>query len=515
MSEQQTWAQWFEANKLPDLEKLLDKLVPKPANQPDWTIEKWKPSDEDKAFAFGMYVELRTRISTQPLHFLSGDEATALDSLYRLFQIVRDLEKKHGVGGVVCASLVNFVLNSDIRPITARWHKMKLEGKLHPEDLRREFRETLRDLQTTLRSFQKMLLRIAGVTHDDGSEAELQKVSQNETRSLESSIPFDRLLGYECTCKVPREKIIEIVAAETREIQDRRDAVQQIENAGTSGDKPPEHMKDLIDALKTGEQKRENKQPYRQVKDVVGLAISGGGIRSATFALGVLQGLTQHGIFKQVDLVSTVSGGGYLGSFLSTYLNTANEECGPTIDKAPFKPEVAGDSRAIRYLRNNSRYIQPSSFLRWLTTVGQVAYGIVSNLILLSLWVFIAVLVTKICAHDLIVKVYLEAMSTPPISSRGGDWSLHDYSKGALLFSGAMLFFLPAVQRLRRMLGYSFSKAGRYEITTPFVFGVTGVIILLNLTPNFHYLYYRLMRWIGETYLGAGRMLETERLAGR
>lgn len=49
------------------------------------------------------------------------------------------------------------------------------------------------------------------------------------------------------------------------------------------------------------------------------LAFSGGGIRSATFNLGVLQRLAEHGILKNVDYLSTVSGGGYIGSWLSAW----------------------------------------------------------------------------------------------------------------------------------------------------------------------------------------------------
>jgi len=503
MSAQQNWSTWFQIN-LPDLWDLFQRLIQKPSEKPIWTIDDWEPTPNDKAFAWEMYVELRTRISTQSLHFLSGDEATALDSLYRLFQIVRDLEKKHGVGGFVSASLTSFVLNSDIRPVTARWHKMKLEGKLHPEDLRREFRATLLILQPRLRAFQKLLLRIAGVSHDDGSDAESEKVSKQETRSLEASFPYDRLLGYDCTCKVSPSQILEIVVAETREIQDRRDAVKQVDSIFGPCGRPSEHLSKLVAALNPDRDAKGANDSILPVNDLVGIAISGGGIRSATFALGVLQGLTQRGIFKQVDLVSTVSGGGYLGSFLSTYLNNVEPDCGPTIDQAPFKPEVAGDSRAIRSLRNNSRYIQPSSFLRWLTTVGQVAYGIASNLILLSLWVFIAVLVTKASAHGQIRQAYAEAIGSSPLTFHYKDWSLNDVSKYALISSGLMLFLLPTVQRLRKMMDRSFSRAGWYELATPVVFVATGLIILVNLTPNFHYLYYRFMRWIGETYLGAG-----------
>jgi predicted acylesterase/phospholipase RssA len=49
--------------------------------------------------------------------------------------------------------------------------------------------------------------------------------------------------------------------------------------------------------------------------DLVGLALSGGGIRSASFNLGVLQAFFRSGLLRFVDYLSTVSGGGYTGSF--------------------------------------------------------------------------------------------------------------------------------------------------------------------------------------------------------
>src|SRR5271168_4424628 len=53
---------------------------------------------------------------------------------------------------------------------------------------------------------------------------------------------------------------------------------------------------------------------------VAGLAISGGGIRSATFALGVLQALAHFKLLRRFDYLSTVSGGGYIGSWLSAWI---------------------------------------------------------------------------------------------------------------------------------------------------------------------------------------------------
>lgn len=51
------------------------------------------------------------------------------------------------------------------------------------------------------------------------------------------------------------------------------------------------------------------------------LCLSGGGIRSATFALGVLQGLARVGVLGTIDYLSTVSGGGYIGGWFTAWLH--------------------------------------------------------------------------------------------------------------------------------------------------------------------------------------------------
>jgi hypothetical protein len=54
---------------------------------------------------------------------------------------------------------------------------------------------------------------------------------------------------------------------------------------------------------------------------LVGVGLSGGGIRSATFALGLFQGMARKGgLLRQIDFLSTVSGGGYFGSFFGRLL---------------------------------------------------------------------------------------------------------------------------------------------------------------------------------------------------
>jgi len=55
--------------------------------------------------------------------------------------------------------------------------------------------------------------------------------------------------------------------------------------------------------------------------DATGFALSGGGIRSATVCLGIFQRLAQEQLLKRIDYISTVSGGGYFGSFLGAWFD--------------------------------------------------------------------------------------------------------------------------------------------------------------------------------------------------
>lgn len=50
-------------------------------------------------------------------------------------------------------------------------------------------------------------------------------------------------------------------------------------------------------------------------ESLFGISFSGGGIRSATFNLGILQGLADQRMLTLADYLSTVSGGGYIGSW--------------------------------------------------------------------------------------------------------------------------------------------------------------------------------------------------------
>jgi hypothetical protein len=91
------------------------------------------------------------------------------------------------------------------------------------------------------------------------------------------------------------------------------------------------------------------------------LCFSGGGIRSATFGLGLLQGLAGCKVFDQFDYLSTVSGGGYLGGWLTAWLHRHPGGVPGVIadlqqqSPSPLAPEAA----PIRSLRAYSNYLTP------------------------------------------------------------------------------------------------------------------------------------------------------------
>jgi Patatin-like phospholipase len=56
------------------------------------------------------------------------------------------------------------------------------------------------------------------------------------------------------------------------------------------------------------------------------VCFSGGGIRSATFGLGIVQALAKYNLLNKFDYLSTVSGGGYLGCWLSAWTKRKQDE---------------------------------------------------------------------------------------------------------------------------------------------------------------------------------------------
>ena len=123
----------------------------------------WSPKDSDKDAAWDMYIELLTRITTQPLSDTDGLEKTALESIYSIFGITRGIIKQHGRDCEGFARIAIVILNQIIRPFTARWHKLSSDGAFNDIERCKTFREELKELQAKLTNYSKMLAEIANV----------------------------------------------------------------------------------------------------------------------------------------------------------------------------------------------------------------------------------------------------------------------------------------------------------------------------------------------------------------
>jgi hypothetical protein len=115
-------------------------------------------------------------------------------------------------------------------------------------------------------------------------------------------------------------------------------------------------------------------------QDRLGLALSGGGVRSATFNLGLLQALDQLGVLRQVDYLATVSGGGYIGGFWTAWLKRNKPAPGAAHLEAKVFPDsgdkASGEKPEIRHLREFSRFLLPC-----IKVLGSEFWGIVMTVL--------------------------------------------------------------------------------------------------------------------------------------
>ncbi|WP_299980718.1 hypothetical protein [uncultured Pseudoteredinibacter sp.] len=157
------WAKWLENWDMTSLK----------IKAPFLEME-WNPQDEDKAAAWELYIELLTRITTQKLDDNHGDEKTALTSIFSIFSITRDVMKNNGRHCIEFTKIAIVVLNQVVRPFTAKWHGLSVNGAFDDPKQCKEFRAELVEIQNTLRVYTKMLADMAGV--EDLTELESDEI---------------------------------------------------------------------------------------------------------------------------------------------------------------------------------------------------------------------------------------------------------------------------------------------------------------------------------------------------
>jgi len=151
------------------------------------------------------------------------------------------------------------------------------------------------------------------------------------------------------------------------------------------------------------------------------ICLSGGGIRSATFGLGVLQGLSRHRLLRRFHYLSTVSGGGYIGSWLSAWITRhpgglvgveeqlANQGTVPT---GSAERILNPEPRPIKHLRNYSNYLSPKLGLLSADS-WTLAATYIRNLLLNWL-----VLVPMLGAMLMVPRFLVAILNRAPVESR-------------------------------------------------------------------------------------------------
>ena len=144
-----------------------------------------EPSEQERAAAFELFVELGSRTTTAPLSADTGSIRGALDSLYKMFDITRQILRSHGNdvaksrhdGNLTLATIALRVINEVIRPVTTRWHiELQSHEQLHASHgngcsaiewerawpQQQACRDDLNGLRSQIRGYMDSLALIAG-----------------------------------------------------------------------------------------------------------------------------------------------------------------------------------------------------------------------------------------------------------------------------------------------------------------------------------------------------------------
>jgi hypothetical protein len=149
---------------------------------------------------------------------------------------------------------------------------------------------------------------------------------------------------------------------------------------------------------------------------LAGLAFSGGGIRSATFNLGIVQALAEMKLLRDFDYLSTVSGGGYIGGWLSKWISQeggdvtrVEQAFGWPVPRTPSPVSAPAqqphdEPRAVQFLRRYSNYLTPKTGMFSADTWTLIFTYLRNTLLNLT------ILLTLLAALFLLPRLVLEAI---------------------------------------------------------------------------------------------------------
>jgi hypothetical protein len=220
--------------------------------------------------------------------------------------------------------------------------------------------------------------------------------------------------------------------------------------------------------------------------NMTGLALSGGGIRSAAFCLGVLQAFNATEILKKFRYLSTVSGGGYIGTSVTAAMSDH-------IGTFPFGlgGQEVGETDGTRHLRDNSRYLLQNGIGSALSAMVIYLRGIVMNVIVVL--PFLLVTAALLAA----LKPDTRALTDVP------DWLM--FLPEAVRATGWPLSILSAAVLLVLLMVYAFGVSVFPILKLPVrqcIARIATIILVLGAVPvvlELHFAVLRIMFGSGAT----------------
>ena len=194
----------------------------------------------------------------------------------------------------------------------------------------------------------------------------------------------------------------------------------------------------------TAERRHENILARIHGERHAALCLSGGGIRSASFAIGVLQGLARYGVLRRFDYLSTVSGGGYAGGWLSAWMARTDVETVCEQLRGVRTSKLDDEPPPLKHVREFSRYLNPQLGLMSADTWTLVASAL-RNILLMWL-----VMVPLMAAGLMIPRMFVSWPMTGSV-----EWREMGVDPGWLaivLFAGATLLITAALVHVHRYL---------------------------------------------------------------
>jgi hypothetical protein len=197
-------------------------------------------------------------------------------------------------------------------------------------------------------------------------------------------------------------------------------------------------------------------------QELTGVCFSGGGIRSATFNLGILQGLAELGLLPFIDYLSSVSGGGYIHQFLAAWiLHDREGRVGVERELIP-RPEPGCPARPpepIRWLQRYASYLTPKRGLLSTDTWTMIAIWF-RNMVLNQVPI-VAFLWAGFALMNLLVQMPVSSRVKFHQLDRVGEWGA--FITGALLLAGALCSVVALARDLHLQEKLSLPSLGTEE----------------------------------------------------